>query len=77
MSKRLETKQLNLSISSPAKKLIVEQGYDVSFGARPLKRYIQQKIETMIARKILQTDLKPNQTIEIDEENGEFEILIK
>ena len=77
LNKRLVNANKKLVISETAKRKIIEEGYDEEFGARPLKRYIQQKIETMIARKLLQSDLKPNQTINIDEENGEFIILIK
>lgn len=66
VKKRLEDKQLHLVVTDNAKKLIIEQGYDVSFGARPLKRFIQQRVETEIARAILKNNLKPNTTLTVD-----------
>ncbi|HBB44849.1 MAG TPA: type VI secretion system ATPase TssH, partial [Clostridiales bacterium] len=69
---RLAEKQLKLEVTQKAKKFIVENGYDETFGARPLKRFIQSTIETMVARKILSEDLAPNTTIVVDEQNGEI-----
>ena len=45
---------------------IVAQGYDVNYGARPLKRWIQQKVETLLARKIIAEDLAPNTMLTVD-----------
>ena len=75
--KRLESKQISLEISKAATDQIIEQGYDVSFGARPLKRFIQANIETMIARALLSNEIKPKSTIVIETQNEEFEIKIK
>jgi len=75
VQKRLESKQLSLEITQKAREFIIEQGYDVAFGARPLKRFIQQKVETAIARVILSMDIKSNSKFKIDVENDE--ILIK
>ena len=69
---RLAEKQLKLEVTQKAKNFIVENGYDETFGARPLKRFIQSTIETMVARKILSEDLAPNTTIVVDEQNGEI-----
>ena len=77
VSKRLEVKQLSLDVTTKAKELVIEQGYDVSFGARPLKRFIQHTIETMIAKTLLKEDIKPNSTIVIDAVGDELEIRIK
>ncbi len=74
---RLADKQIELVITNNAKDEIIEQGYDISFGARPLKRFIGQTIETMIAKAILKNNIKPKSTIEIDANAGEFEIKIK
>jgi ATP-dependent Clp protease ATP-binding subunit ClpB len=63
---RLKNKQLTFSVSDKAKSYIIEQGYDPIYGARPLKRYIQRNIETLIARLIISKDLEPNTNIEID-----------
>ena len=56
LRKRLEDKQLELEVTDAAKECIVAQGYDVNYGARPLKRLIQSKVETLVARKIIADD---------------------
>ena len=66
LRKRLEDKQLELHVTDAAKKFIVEQGYDVNYGARPLKRLIQSKVETLVAKKIIADDPAPGTAIEID-----------
>ncbi|MEG2915770.1 MAG: AAA family ATPase, partial [Oscillospiraceae bacterium] len=53
LEKRLESKQLKLEITPEAEKYIVDNGYDPVYGARPLKRFISQKLETLIARFII------------------------
>ena len=77
LSERLKDKQLKLEITPLAKDLIIENGYDPVYGARPLKRYLQSKIETMIARTILENDLQAGNTIEIGAKNGDFTVKIK
>ena len=77
LEKRLEDKQLKLIITPLAKDLIIENGYDPVYGARPLKRYLQSKIETMIAKTMLANDLQPGNTIEIGALNGDFTVKIK
>ena len=72
LSERLESKQLKFLISDNAKEQIVEQGYDVSFGARPLKRFIQSVVEVLVAKTMLSENIKPNSTIFVDENQGEF-----
>jgi ATP-dependent Clp protease ATP-binding subunit ClpB len=72
LSERLESKQLKFAITDKAKEQIVEQGYDVSFGARPLKRFIQSVVEVLVAKTMLSKDIKPNSTILVDEQDGEF-----
>ena len=69
---RLADKTLKLDITDEAKSLIIEQGFDPVFGARPLKRYLQSRVETLIARKILADDIAPNSTITVALENGEL-----
>ncbi len=66
LRKRLEDKQLELHVTDAAKKFIVEQGYDVNYGARPLKRLIQSKVETLVAKKIIADDPAPGTVIYID-----------
>ena len=69
---RLKEQEITLSVTSAAKDLIVEQGYDFKYGARPLQRYIQTHIETKIAKLILENGVKNNETIVIDAFNDEF-----
>ena len=66
LRKRLEDKQLELEVTDAAKECIVVQGYDVNYGARPLKRLIQSKVETLVARKIIADDPAPGTVIRID-----------
>ena len=66
LKKRLEEKQLDLEVSQAAKEYIINEGYDVNYGARPLKRLIQQKLETLVAREIIANDPAPDTVIRID-----------
>ena len=77
LSKRLAEKQLGLEITPAAKRLIVENGYDPVYGARPLKRYLQSRIETLIARTIIAEELSQGDVIEVGEKNGDFVVEIK
>ena len=74
---RLEDKQIGLEITPLAKDLIIENGYDPVYGARPLKRYLQSKVETLIARTMIANDLQPGNVIEIGARNGDFTVKIK
>ena len=67
---RLAAKQLRLAVTDAAKQMIVDGGYDPVYGARPLKRYIQQKVETLVARDIIQNDPAPGDTITVDVKDG-------
>ena len=77
VTKRLSDKQLGLEVTPKAKEHIVDFGYDVSFGARPLKRYIQHNVETAIAKAILTNDLKPNSTLVVDVKDNEITVNVK
>ena len=77
LEKRLKDMQLNLVITPLAKELIIENGYDPVYGARPLKRYLQSKVETLIARTMIANDLQAGNTIEIGARNGDFTVQIK
>ena len=73
LRRRLSDKHLRLNVSDAAKALIVERGYDPNFGARPLRRFIQSKVETLVAKKIISSDLSSGDVIEIGvDENGEL-----
>lgn len=77
LSNRLAEKQLKLSVTDRAKDFIIEHGYDPVYGARPLKRYIQSKVETLLARVMLSGELKPNSTLITDAENGELSVRVE
>ena len=66
LKERLADKQLDLEVTDSAKELIVKEGYDPIYGARPLKRYIQSKLETLIARTMIAQDLDPDTVIKVD-----------
>ena len=70
LRRRLKDKQLSLDITDEAKQLIVDSSYDPSFGARPLKRYIQRNLETLIAREILADSVHQGDTIHIGVKDG-------
>ena len=66
LNKRLKDKQLKVEITDAAKDHIIESAYDPIYGARPLKRFIQSKIETLLARKIIGGDVAPDSVIRVD-----------
>ena len=71
LNKRLAARQLKVSVTDAAKEFIVNEGSDPLYGARPLKRYLQSKVETLLARKIIASDISPDTTLVIDRnENG-------
>lgn len=71
---RLADKRIKIEVSDKAKEAIVEQGYDVSFGARPLRRFIQSKIETLIAKKIIAEDPEPDSLMKVDYDGTRFTV---
>ena len=73
---RIALQGFDLSVTSEAIDYIIEIGYDINFGARPLKRTIQGEIETLISRKIIANDIKPGALIQVyyDEETKELGI---
>ena len=76
ISNRLGEKQLKLELSDKAREKVIEESFDPQFGARPIKRYVTQHIETLIAHKLIEADLKPGNTLYIDVVNDSFTISI-
>ena len=72
LSGRLIKKRLFLEITNSAKEYVIDAAYDPMYGARPLKKYLQSNIETLIARKIISEDISPETTITVDIENGKL-----
>ena len=69
---RLQDQQLSCVLTPEAKRLIVEQAYDPQYGARPLRRYLQHTVETMLSRQILKGHLHTGSTVTVDARNGEL-----
>ncbi len=69
---RLKSKQLDISVTDEAKEYIVKNGYDPVYGARPLKRFIQRKLETMIARTIIADDIEPYSVLKVDSDGNDL-----
>ena len=69
---RLAEKELGLELTEAAKQLVIERGFDPLYGARPLRRYLQSSVETLIARTILSGNISAGSTITVDVQNGEL-----
>ena len=72
LQRRLADKQLGVKLTPEAKTFIVDSGYDPVYGARPLKRFIQSKVETLIAKKIIQGNIKPRETLLVDYDGNQL-----
>ena len=72
LNARLEEQQIRLELTQAAKDAIVDASYDPQYGARPLRRYVQHTVETMLSKRILRGDITPGQTVTVDAENGEL-----
>ena len=70
LSNRLQSRRIAIRITDGAKDLIIESAYDPVYGARPLKRFLQSRVETLIARKMIAEDIAPESTVTVDEKNG-------
>ena len=74
LEKRLSDKNIKLELSESAKSYLIDNGYDEVYGARPLKRFVQKKLETLIAKKILTGEIVPNSVVKIDCKDDELVI---
>ncbi len=72
LQKRLAEQQIKVILTDAAKDAVIEQGYDQNFGARPLKRLIQRKVETLLAKKLLSAPLPQGSTVTVDYRDGAF-----
>ena len=76
LRKRLADKQLDFKLTDAATQYIIDTGYDPVYGARPLRRLLQSKVETLLARKIIESDdLKPGDTLTVDYKDGKLQIV--
>ena len=74
LNERLSQQQITCRLTDAAKELIVENAYDPQYGARPLRRYVQHTVETMLSKRLLRGDITTGQTVTVDAVNGELEI---
>ena len=75
LEKRLEDKHITLELTDKAKEYLIDNGYDEVYGARPLKRFVTKKLETLIAENILKQEIKPSSKVNIDYENNQLVIV--
>ncbi len=72
LNQRLSQQQISCRLTDRAKAVIVDAAYDPQYGARPLRRYVQHTVETMLSQRLLRGDIATGQTVTVDEENGEL-----
>ena len=72
LNSRLQAQQIRCRLTDAAKTAIVNAAYDPQYGARPLRRYVQHTVETMLSKKLLAGEILPGQTVTIDDLNGEL-----
>ena len=72
LNDRLADQQIRCELTPEAKAAIVDAAYDPQYGARPLRRYVQHTVETMLSKRLLRGDVTPGQTVTVDAENGEL-----
>ena len=72
LKKRLAQQQLTLDVDSAAKKLLASEGYDPQFGARPLKRAVQEHILNPLSMRLLEGEFKPGDRIKVSAQDGEL-----
>ncbi len=72
LNERLRDQQITLTLTEKAKTAIVEAAYDPQYGARPLRRYVQHTVETMLSKALLRGEVTPGRTVTVDSRNGEL-----
>jgi len=77
LRKMLHERELGLELTDRARDALAKEGYDPSFGARPLKRTIQRRVQNPLAMKLLQGEFKPGQAVVVDYEKGDFTFAAK
>jgi ATP-dependent Clp protease ATP-binding subunit ClpB len=75
LTKRLEDRKIHVELSDRAKDLLIAEGYDPTYGARPLKRTIQRRILDPLAMRVLQGDFREGDTVRIDVSGGDLEFV--
>jgi ATP-dependent Clp protease ATP-binding subunit ClpB len=74
LNRRLSDKEFKVELTKAAKELVIERAYDPVYGARPLRRFVQHNIETILAKRIVAGDINPDSTLTVDVKNGELDV---
>ena len=74
LNRRLADKQLTVELTSAAKAQVIEAAYDPIYGARPLRRYLQHTVETLIGRKIIADQVAPGANLVVDCRDGQLTV---
>jgi len=74
LNRRLADKEFKVELTRAAKELVIERAYDPVYGARPLRRFVQHNIETILAKRIVAGDIDPDSTLTVDVKNGELDV---
>ena len=77
LNRRLEEQQLRCQVTPEAKRFIMDAAYDPLYGARPLRRYVQHTVETLIAKKILMGDVPAGSIMRVDVKNGDLAVTVE
>ena len=72
LNDRLKDSRLHVTLTDEAMRQVIDQGFDPVYGARPLKRFLQSRVETLVARKIVAGAVKPGEEITVDVRDGQF-----
>jgi ATP-dependent Clp protease ATP-binding subunit ClpB len=72
LRRRLADKELDVTLTDRARDYVVDQAFDPAYGARPLKRFLQSRVETLIARKMIAGEIAPRSTIVVDYDGKEL-----
>ena len=75
LNRRLADKQLTVSLTPAAKSEVIEAAYDPVYGARPLRRYLQHTVETLISRKIIADQVEPGAALTVDVQDGQLTVI--
>ena len=74
LNKRLSEQEITIKLTDKAKKYLIDNGYDPVYGARPLKRFVQKQLETLIARRIIEQKILPKHSVIVDYKNNKLDI---
>ncbi len=75
LNQRSKTQQLSVSLTERAKTEIIDSSFDPAFGARPLRRYVQHTVETLLARKLIAGAVAANSAVTVDAQDGQLYIV--